>query len=584
MPFDLDVVLALFQVPVGREWKRISDALEHLGEKIREQAERSSALERASRDFLEWSFQDDALVVALAPSQRFQLRLPAEPLLPAAIRQEWLLPGLFIRLRAVTDAIRNAVRRYQKPSPGMFDRGGSQFSDIFGQAAMLVRAFVLDYRPIRLLEETALQAAILRVLYLGPPQPGQPGGSSLDSLPGMLAGALLLVPAFLGWLTVLAREASLVIRMAVLQKFQEIQETLFSLKQTLLERFFETLRSNFQDAMEFFFAAEHIFLRSVAFYGVFLRIWLTHLARNLADFSNVVSLVVNICILALNAIASTLEALRAFSIVPGLSLGDLLDAISLGTLPGWLTNKIGELAEDAGAASPRLRAIAAVVRAVMRAALNPRYHNLAPLLPRMPDPYAAIAPHLPGILEIFGRLRSAVGPLVRDGLNGTASTLIEMADAADRMARQSVSVGDLSLWRTVAESSAQVSDLAFGGQIRERRHALTEHPDALASTYDRMVAGGFATLQEAIPRYVGGVIDWWHARLAAQPRGTVSPHILARRARMSRVHMPRLRMEVHGFDLQSEERRDALLARLQQKMRQQVELAWGTAELRVAAG
>ena len=582
MPFDINVILAAFQVPFTNEWKRITDTLEELGKKIREQAERSSLLERASRDFIEWPFQDDALVLQITASQRFSFHPQSQPLLPASIRQEWLLPGLMARFHQVTGAIRDAVARFQAPRSSMFNPAGARFTDIFGHAALLVRALVHDYGPVRQLEDTAFRAGFLYLLYTqdsrasGTAAASSASSVSFDSLPGMIAGMLLLVPAFLDWLYVLVREANLFARIRTLDELESVQAMVYSIKTAVLSRFFEKLRSSFQSVMEFAFAVEYIFLRSVAYYGVFLTIYLRHLALNLAHFSDLVSLIVSIAVLGLSMISRLVEAMRSIDIIEGINLGDLLDTISAGAINGWLVNRLDDLERASRIAGDNIHDGVIVIRALLRAALHPRYHNIRPVVPNMPDPYAvAVEPHLGQLLGVLHQLRDAVSPEVAGMLRTGSDTMLAIADAADGSARQAANAGSAAIWQALSASSTALAQRAFPAQ--------TARADPLATAYEQTLAGGLGNLQALIPRYVGGVIEWWHTR-QAELHGQTSPHILARRARLTRVRIPRLNMEVHGFDMTSGDRREELLERLQEKMREQVERAWGRGELRVAEG
>jgi len=583
MPLDLNVILLPFLDAAERLWKPITVAMESIGRQVKKRLETADALERATRDFPELDFRENAVVMRIAIQQAGALGpAPAEPLWPASIRQELLLPRLFDTLRQITGSIAAAMGRFKTPTQDMFSRP-PKFVDIFGHLGLLSRAFMEDYRPVRLLEDTA-KTAMKFIDSLSGPKPHaeatpRPAHDTLSSIPGMLAGALLLIPAVLDWMSKLLEIISLGIRIRLLDELEALQNRVYQLRREILTDFFETLRSLAQRAMEYLFVVERILLQNLLYWGRFIAIYLKLLGEQLHKFSAFLSKWVNLIIMVASMIASALDALRALTLPGGIPLGDLMDALTNGQGRDLLMMEL-DAAEVAAAGIPQAQDAIRVLRALMRATLNPPPNVTMPWIPRLPDIYrTAILPYRTRLFDLLHTLRDAVVPNVRQIAESAAVMLLDIGDAAATAARNATRAGSPSLWATLMGSSSDIASTLFGGQ-----RAAVE-ADALAEAYEReIVIAGMGTLAAAVPRYIGGVVDWWHGHQRVGTRGRTSPHILARRARLSRVRMPRLMMRVHGFDLTTDQSRSALLAELQRRMKAQVELAWTTGELQAARG
>jgi hypothetical protein len=577
MPIDINAILTPFVTPFKHAWKSITDAMESIARQVAHRLEHANAMERASRDFPMLDFRDGAVVVSVAKWQEGALGPPPpESAIPASIRQELLLPRLFDTLRQMTGSIRDAIARFQTPSREMFSTQNTHFVDIFGHVGMLVRAFAEDYRPVRLLETTGKEARKwYDSLKLSSGETSASSGDALESLPGKLAGALILIPAFMDWMTALIGFLDLAIRTATLDQMEQIQAQVYGLRRTILDNLFFTIREMAQNAYELYYVADRILLHSALYWGRFLTIYLQMLGEQISSLSEFLHKWVNLVIAVLSAISHMAEGLRGITLPGGITFGDIIDAVS-GRAANFLQDQLDVLKRIP---NDTIQNIANIYSALLRAAAGvpaPVY----PTVPPLPDLYAAaIAPYESQLFGLIRDLHTNAVPAITQILQGGSDTLSQVAEDTSRAARTAINI-PTALWNNVVDSSSHIADRLYGGQSRDQRE------DPLAQAYERaIVTAGFATINEVIPRYIGGVIDWWRNRRRARNRGEVSQHILNRRGRLYRVRVARMQIRLHDFDialLKDDDWRAGLIEAFQNRMKEKVEETWSTGELQGA--
>ena len=491
MPLDLNAILAPFLRPLHIQWKTITDAMTSIGKQVKTRLERSSALERTSRDFLMVDFQEMALVVTIAAAQKGALGpRPAEPLWPASIRQELLLPRFFFELAVAVKAILASMKRFKTATPGMFAPKNPQFIDIFGHIGILSRALASDYRPIRLLERTAQSARDwYDGLGLAKSPASEGGGEGLAGLPAKLAGALILIPAFFEWLDAMFRFLDLAVRTRALDEFTALQNRVFGVRRDILDSLFSFLRNNLQDVFEVYFVLNKILLQTVVYWSRFVSVYVGMLGEQLSVMSAFLAKWVNLIIAVADALGGAMNLLRDLELPGGVTLGNLIDYAHNKT-GDFILNQLDRLEKATG--SGAMNGLVVIYRALMRAIVANPPAIPRPVIPPFPDLYlTGIKPHEQELFDLVQGMRDAIIPSLQQALTDASGKLLEVGKDAAQVAQASTGIPQ-GIWNSVLGSSKSISDGLFSGADRTVRN------DELAKAYERaIVTAGFATIRSA---------------------------------------------------------------------------------------
>lgn len=635
MPIDINAILAPFQTPFTRQWIPITLVMERLAELVGERFRRASALERSTRAYPVIGFQDGAVMLSLSASQARALGPPPPDFtMIDAVRQELIIPRTVGVLADIVRALRESAEHFQTPTADMFrlDRPG-RFVDVFGHAFLLARTIIGDFDPLAesLVSSARPVGSMLRALGITgegrppgaaeEPRPGAPAeeGGGLDDIVRWIAGGILIIPAFTSWLDALAREISIAVRLRLLTAFQGIEAQAFELRRSLLTDVLDTMRGVGQSAVEFLLVAQTILLSNIRYFGAFAAVYSGMLLFTLTRFSDAIRNQVNGILVIVNTIIDIINFILSIDLMPllvGPIIGPIASRIGLPLPKFTIDDLLSVLTDVAGTAGSmalgqvetfldiasriarlvgatdiarKLSDVAGILHGARRHIVIPGQPAITRLTTRFPDIWALlVTPMRARWASALTLLRDSTGNLVEQVLFQSSDLLDRFAGTFEAAAGGATWLGGADLWRNLAATSDRLAFEGFGMQADERRAGLARDPNLpLGNAFDQAVArGGFHVVTSAIPAYIGGLIEFWRERRRereASGHGT-SPHILARRARLHRVRVPRLtiRARVEG-DLPAEgERRKELIATIAQRMRESVEQAWRTGELQSA--
>ncbi|MHC4295644.1 MAG: hypothetical protein ACYSTL_08680 [Planctomycetota bacterium] len=163
----------------------------------------------------------------------------------------------------------------------------------------------------------------------------------------------------------------------------------------------------------------------------------------------------------------------------------------------------------------------------------------------------------PGSIPI-GRVLMGVLQEARTGLVQFLSSGAELAKGVARQAeagaREFSRLGSVETINRMSEHSRDIAEGLFGAQTRTLRARIERRRDPFAQGFEAIIAGfGLDTVFSALPTYLASVRRYWARRREStesgdatdrrRPSTPTSPHILARRAKLGRVHMTQLRIE-----------------------------------------
>ncbi|MBZ4417436.1 hypothetical protein [Myxococcus sp. RHSTA-1-4] len=670
MPIDLARIAAAFEAPFALQLKGISLAFEEVGRRLRARLREASLLESASRDYPTLTFRDDAVTLwidrvqhrALAPStpapsfgaslQRAGSRFSRElGRVRLAVRQERLVPGLFERTAEVLEAIDASIARFERVSPEMFDPRRRKASDLFGEAALLWRALGSSTEHLRGVAGQLAEAQALFTDYftgrellqrLEAERTGQAVAHAEEALaaagtPGPLAespvamleegtrllvGTALVLPLIPEWLTLLHGPGGANLRLALLDAFSKhgvaaLEETVIGLRRQVLDTVYGDLLKVAQQASDFLWAVERVFLGTLRvflefghLYGEELVTAVVFFVEDLSKYLHAwtvvieklrrfVDFIMNADLLPLLATAMGFGGARLLLLIPGmpsLSLRDLLvldanvrrvatraGALSALTMAEAELSLVPEfLFKDKKKHLRQLDLMKQVVRAATTAP-----PPLPPETARFQYPEHVGFPHLgwaffgwgaPDFRSTLATLRDGVQRTVRENLLVGEDLLENVADVFQRVQTEAMLLGAPERYRAISEQSEQLTATVFGAQAEELQARLAaRRPDLLAEAFEGWLAmGGFQLVGQTLPLYVEEMDSWWHAGQEAYP---TSPHLLARRARVGRVSMQRLTLDARGRPLD-----EALALELAHQFQGAVATAYTTASEELRRG
>jgi hypothetical protein len=181
---------------------------------------------------------------------------------------------------------------------------------------------------------------------------------------------------------------------------------------------------------------------------------------------------------------------------------------------------------------------------------------------RTPFPAEAAPPDLsgitfPNIYDVFFRGPEAatlqtslqgLGPTLKTNVDSIFDASIkafnELGETMEKAGTEAARLGPAGGYARVAGRASELSESAFGAEAM--RAKLVRRKDPIAEAYQSWLASsGFQALGKALPGYVAEMIEFWKKESRKPPdQRPTSPHILARRAQVTRVRMPRLVIRV----------------------------------------
>lgn len=606
MPIDFAVVAAAFEVPVKGQLKEIEAAFERLGKWLTKRLEAAEGLERSTREYPVLRFYNGALTVALDRSQRGALAPPGSPpsiwapiaeagraavrglgRIGEAVTEELALPRLTRTLAEMLETIAGAMDRYAVATRWMFDlRVPRRASDLFGVVALGFRAIATSDRQIR---DFAGGVAALRnaLRSLSSGTAGAGGGGLGEMVAGLrtvgryLAGALLLLPLGVELIFALVREASLGLKLRLLDLFTGVEATVHELRRGVIDFFYVTLGGLGWDAMNAVVAAKVVTLHNLEVYGEFALLYVRHLTGGVRTFLTELSTLLRYWTQAVPVMVGAIENFDLaghFGMPFRFTIGDLIDFIAgdedlRDRVDRWLqAMEIASFIPGSPVNPVFVRGLREILYRQLTPVALPAETGLPPRAPRFPDLYRSFfAPGAPPLASALGDLATSLREGTVDALRGTARGLDHASRhffaAAGRMAR----LGSVSRFEALAGRADAFAAAVFGPEASELEGRLARRrPDRLAEAFEGALAGGgFELLGAAIPIYLGEVRRFWGERRRSGPPAPTptSPHILARRVRAGEVRTPRATLRAAGWRL-DDGLRDQLAGRFRELVRQ----------------
>ena len=509
------------------------------------------------------------------------------------IRDDLALPRLLGQVQGLLDDILAAIDRVERAGPRLFDIGSARFSDIFGIAALVTRSLNGSWGFVGRVLADAQNALSgdqpVRGGAATPPAtdaagPGPIGRSFAEQLSDAgrwLTGGLIALPLLPGLIGTLVQSAWLQARGMILNVLTMVETRVHDLRRAVLEWVFNRLPGLLAPVPILTAVASAMVVEYVKFWINFAERYMTALFAELRIFFTQIAAFFNAWITAINAVAGVLSDMMNFDILrfvldkagllplfrllrispPSLTLGDILDAsgtvarVATGVVLRGLVGKARSLVPTSifPGAGRKLLALENLIAALFQAP-RPYPDELAgppPRIAAMPNVYDTIV----------GRAGTALVRSVRQWGDRTAAGVDDVFQGLGRafdvyaidMARLSAAsarvVPAARIGRFSAEAQGLSADL-FGDQLAHlRRVTATARRPSGSGFQQWLTTGGFNVIGAAIPPYVAEMRRFWQSERegagdAIVDLGTaVSPHILARRARLARVQMRRLTID-----------------------------------------
>lgn len=626
VPIDFAAIAGRYRDPLDEAARRLAATALALVPLLTERADAAERRGAQLRHIPLLTYRAGALVVRvdggpLAPG--FGGRMVENLSYPAvAYRQEQAVWGVIGDLMDLVEAAADSSRRYLRASPEMFDPARGRPSDLFGQVLLLIEsiarnpqavtAAIRDTLALRREVTAALQqagAALAQAsaaVHPAPPStapPSPPPATAvtaatapdtrsteecLREITDLLPGLLLAVPAIGRALDVLGPPVDRMIREALLGRLALLERRAIALRRQVLGLIEDALRPGAALA-HWIGDVSRAVVANVGTLAEILAVRVDELLGTLrSGFTSVFG-----GVSVLDELRAKIEAFEAAkSKVPGKTWGELFDDIARGD-SGWLT--FAEIAirtiahpPPAGPGMPppeipgaeQLDEVARALSILNRETLQMVGADRVPLRPvDFPDIGALFfgdAARNQRLLDAAGTFGSQAQTTVADIFGGLATMLEATAAAAARAGRGVGSLGGPETYARIARDARAHAERAYGGMRGHLRERIRDEDHVALALGDQLVTGAGAVAALTIPAYVGEVRD----RLRRDEHRPTSPHILARRERVSRVRLPRLVVRAAGAP------DGALADRVGERFRGAMRDAYrtGVAQLEVAAG
>jgi hypothetical protein len=516
--------------------------------------------------------------------------------IPQAASDEWVLPGMLAAIRRVVTVVSESIDRWRTPQAAMFDPNRARASDLFGMAGMAWRGLVTSLPQLRRTAEDMRDA--LRPLVPGRPAGGAvpeppadaeaPTGSTGSSLERYIVAAILILPILPSWIENLATAAWIAARVKVIDLAQSIEARVFSLRSDILRRILVDVPRMLREIPAMAAALGAMLSWNIRYFARLAQVWMDLVVFVLDLVLRVVHVLANTVIRLINAFLDVVDLIMhgdllalirpllgpVGSLIPGrLTIDDLIeagtDAINLAlyaTMKGAIA--AARAAVLAGSTQVPLVGRSIIPTATRRMLLRklglldqivdalfmntggPMVETAPPRFHRMPNLYDLLIGVRP---EDIGAEFRSFGNALADNFRGVfetvSTTLTNLAGVFDRTAAELARTGPAErLAGFGEETTALVGDL-YDDQIRGLGRRIADRPPG---SFERwLIDGGFHVIGAVIPQYVRSMLTWWQEE-ADRGEGPhvhlnpTSPHILAARAQLGRVHLPRLTLRAQG--------------------------------------
>lgn len=433
------------------------------------------------------------------------------------------------------------------------------------------------------------------VAAAAPAPAGMPGGDNmLDTVLRGFTAAMLILPIIPDWIRTLANAIWLRIRLTIVNVLRGIEARVFRMRREVLAFFFESLPKMLREVPALVGAMATMLQWSINYFAVIARIYLEVALFALQRFLHGLRQQVNEVIIIVNIVFHMIDEILAFDLLElvkpflgptamlidmigvKLTVNQVIDAA--GTAINWtlwgaakaginaarativstafmpVINDVpwvgGKLAALRASLLHDLNLIDQIVDALFADTGGPMVETAKPRIKPMPNFYKLLFGVPPGVLgrEVrdFGR---ALGANVRGLFENVSRSLADLGEVFSRTATDFARTGPAGRMQEFARESAGLANGLYNDQIRALGDRIHTAP---IGAFERWLAGnGFRIIEAAIPLYIGEMRRWWRERAMAGEESYVeltptSPHILARRARLGRVRVPRLTLRAHN--------------------------------------
>jgi hypothetical protein len=533
-------------------------------------------------------------------------------------------------------AVVASMERFETPSPAMFDPTGRSAGDLFGLAGMAFRALseasevggeIDRFRErlrgtLHILGHTPADEVPASRSLVDTGSWQQPLSETFDVIGMQLLGAVTILAALPKVVDVLLRVTWLRIQLKVLEALETAERHVLELRRSILEAAFFGLTGWADRMLDLAAGAFDIVGQNVRF---FLRLWqtiATEFGDGIRTFAIDLTGFLRDVVALIRAIPSVIDALVHFDLtklitsaigraVPTFTLSDLLDRDARNVNVA-LKRKLEAIIVAARIALERANThlgpvgqivtgkYVAYARRQLRRAMwlvQELFPGGGAVFPAEPPPMPRI-PDFPDLYQtLFGggraaRLASAIdrlGTVAADGLQRAARRSMRgLGELGDAIARDTAGAAHIREDRLdrVAQGADTLADRLVGPQLEAERSRRSPN-DIVAQAFESWFAStGFELVARVIPDYAAELAAHWRAQIAGgeEPMPLVtatSPRLLAQRAIVGRVAMPRMTLRARAAELDQ-----ALAAEVARQFAAGVTQAYqsGTRQLQVYAG
>lgn len=376
MPIDFAAIAAEFAPRYRGQLRFISELFIQVGKALTARLRQAERLEIGSRRFPVVVFENNALMVAIHPSQ-YRTLVPrsargfGETMVEAgrrflggferigeATREDRLLPQLIGQIEGFLAAIRRSVERFRLRRPeemsNLFDPRRLSGIDILGIAALAYQALATSTGELRALapdlresvrlfgQAFAAPAGSVATASPGVSAPAESGSTIGRSLPEdfdlgarIILGTILLLPALPSWFGLLASAAWIRVRLMVIDALAGIERTLFDFRRRVIDAFFVDLPIFMGQALFLVQFLGASIAAAIEYWSWFGQIWLGDMLAELIRFGHELTRFMNFWSNLINAVVGFFERLLNFDLMPFL-------VAPLG-LPAWVLSAVGAL-------------------------------------------------------------------------------------------------------------------------------------------------------------------------------------------------------------------------------------------------
>jgi hypothetical protein len=590
MPFSLDFdhISGPFRSIGAFLLKPIAESFERLGKWLQDRVKQVDKLDQASRGFPVIAFYNDAVSLWLHEIQRGALSPNGNPpgfldqmsragkafvdglkRIPEAIENESILPRLIASAKAALEAVESSMDRFQTPTTEMFDPRLRKASDLFGEAALAWRA--LNSSRKQILEALFLQFGPAYLLLKGGGESeGQDPNSTtdlLDSLSRYVVGGLLILMALSDSWSQLWELVLFAAKSAVLSKLGEIEEKIFGLRRTLIDKIYVGLRESINTGLAFLEIASGVILGQFSYWAGFVQFYVEQLLGELAwALFQLTSYIYKVLAWIIDIFVSNKDSI--------LKMKKWLPAgLAAAFLAGEVAAKVDPL--DISGIQARLDAVSAIDMILQQGPGPPHKGThtpgVLPPFPHIADEFFGV-PSAADAARKFADIAKTVPGQLSSIADAATATLQNAAAGFDKQEAAGARVGSLAEYSNIAKQAAANAESVFGPEAKILRDQVArDAEDPLASSFAQWFAvGGFQTLEKSLEVYIPEMLDTFRKQEEAGEDLTVlitktSPAILAKKVVLGRAVVQKITVDARGRQLD-----DKLVAQIAEGFRDKV--------------